>query len=171
MAEKYGLVQLVSEISEVIMEDLVITEENVMEVSETAEVYSCFENVSLVLFNKCSCYYRNIKYKLTSQVVHGQSEGELPCHQTSSSQPSDEERYDKTGCHETNRVKMSLKNVSWIKFLNNDTDLPRDITFKFFEKTKTTDDEGGVEEEVRFVGDIKAHKFLLASCSEVFKEH
>ena len=42
LAEKYGLIQLVTEISDVITEDLVVTEENVMEVSETARLYSCF---------------------------------------------------------------------------------------------------------------------------------
>lgn len=59
---------------------------------------------------------------------------------------------------------MTLRNVGWVKFLSNDTELPHDVTFKFYEKKKNTD------EEFRFVGDIRAHKFLLSSCSEVFKE-
>jgi len=54
--------------------------------------------------------------------------------------------------------------------LSQDTSIPSDITFNFYEKTKTIDG-GGVEVEVRkYVGQVKAHKFLLASCSQVFKE-
>ena len=163
MAEKYGLIQLVTEISDVITEDLVVTEENVMEVSETAQLYSCFEKVSKVLYNKCSSYYRNIKYKLQHSESGGSDEVSV-CDETSSSQINEEERKEKTSCDEANRVKMTLKNVCWMKFLSNDTDLPRDVTFKFYEKRKKP------EEEIRFVGDIKAHKFLLSSCSEVFKQ-
>ena len=163
MAEKYGLIQLVTEISEVISEDLVVNEENVMEVSETARLYSCFEKVSIVLYNKCSSYYRNIKFKLQHSEPGGSDEV-FVCEETSSSQINEEERKEKTSCDETNRVKMTLKNVVWVKFLSNDTDLPHDVTFKFYEKKKNTDDES------RFVGDIRAHKFLLSSCSEVFKE-
>ena len=163
LAEKYGLIQLVSEISDVITEDLVVNEENVMEVSEIAQLYSCFEKVSIVLYNKCSSYYRNIKFKLQHSEPEG-SEEVFVCDETSSSQIKEQERKEKTSCDETNRVKMTLRNVGWVKFLSNDTDLPHDVTFKFYEKKKNTD------EEFRFVGDIRAHKFLLSSCSEVFKE-
>ena len=38
LAEKYGLIQLSAEISDVITEDLVVNEENVMEVSENAQL-------------------------------------------------------------------------------------------------------------------------------------
>ena len=163
LAEKYGLIQLVSEISDVITEDLVVTEENVMEVSETARLYSCFEKVSTVLYNKCSSYYRNIKFKLHHSEPGGSDEV-FVYDETFSSQISEEERKESTSCDEINRVKMTLKNVCWMKFLSNDTALPCDVTFKFYKKRKNT------EEEFRFVGDIKAHKFLLSSCSQVFKE-
>jgi len=179
LAEKYGMVQLAAEISDVITEDLVITEENVMEVSETARMYSCFENVSLLLFNKCSNYYRNIKYKLSSQVQHNSLDQSISESDRSqdvfhlkggSSQLSEEVRQENNSFDETKRVKLSLRNVSWVRFLNNDTDLPRDITFKFYEKIKTTVEDSVENEVTKYVGEIKAHKFLLASCSEVFKE-
>ena len=115
LAEKYGLIQLSAEISDVITEDLVVNEENVMEVTETAQLYSCFEKVSIVLYNKCSSYYRNIKFKLQ----HSEPEEVFVCDETpiSSSQINEEERKEKTSCDETNRVKMTLKNVGWVKFL------------------------------------------------------
>ena len=49
-----------NEISEVIRDDLVITEENVAELTEIAEMYSCFEKVSRILTNKCVGFYSSM---------------------------------------------------------------------------------------------------------------
>ena len=51
----------VTEISDLIKHDLVITEENVVELAETAQMYSCFQNVSRVLTDKCQSYYRELE--------------------------------------------------------------------------------------------------------------
>ena len=58
LAEKYGMVQLVNEISIVLREDLVITEENVLEVTETAQTYSCFETAARILAEKCQHFFK-----------------------------------------------------------------------------------------------------------------
>ena len=175
LAEKYGINDLVNEISDVIREELIITEDNVLEVSETAQMYCCFEKVSAILSNKCSSYYRNIKYKLSSPSPQNSFECRMTeednfVPEDESSQLNAEELHVKDSSDEKRRDKMSLSNVSWVKFLNTDAGLPHDITFKFYEKMKATA-EGNDELRVgKFVGEIKAHKFLLASCSEVFKE-
>ena len=182
-----------------IRNDLVITEENVSELIETAEVYSCFENVSRILTDKCVSYvrsrdkedhkesneptgFRSSVLKAVKSWIGGkevgdsgcggsQDEGEIvqQCEEVSQSERGDQEDSgldNSISCRERDRLKMCLKNVCWVNFLKSDTELPADITFKFYEKTETADGR-----EVRkFVGDLKAHKLLLASCSEVFKE-
>ena len=214
-----------TEISDVIRNDLVITEENVSELMETAEMYSCFENVSRVLAEKCVNFYRDRKDNVDTEdsmdtddieddevkedtmgkednMDGGDQEGfpslalsvvssaqspvvenaveqgderdvSTQCEEVSQSERGDQEDSgpdDSICCSERDRLKMSLKNVCWVDFLKSETDLPADVTFKFYEKTKTTD--GGLDgrEVGRFVGDVKAHKFLLATCSQVFKE-
>ena len=188
-----------TEISDVIRNDLVITEENVAELIETAEMYSCFENVSRILTDKCVSYvrsrdkedhkesneptgFRSSVLKAVKNWIGGkevgdsgcggsQDEGEIvqQCEEVSQPERRDEEDSgldNSISSRERDRQKMSLKNVCWVDFLKSDTELPADITFKFYEKTQTADGR-----EVRkFVGDFKAHKLLLASCSEVFKE-
>ena len=95
---------------------------------------------------------------------------EAPSSQSVGGEEEDSGQDDSICCSERDRLKMSLKNVCWVNFLKSETDLQADITFQFFEKTKTND--GGVDggETRKFVGCIKAHKFLLASCSESFKD-
>ena len=199
-----------TEIADVIRNDLVITEENVQEMSETAEMYSCFKNVSRVLNDKCLRYYMDSKGAMDTEDPAPEdtmdkednmdsNDPEAPTVASSVPIPIGEENVEESGgsqdereiasvgvevslsnggdeedsgqdtsicCSERDRLKMSLKNVCWVNFLKTETDLPADVTFKFYEKTKTVD--GG---EVRkFVGDLKAHKLLLASCSEVFKD-
>ena len=209
-----------TEIADVIRRDLVITDDNVTELIETAEMYACFENVSHVLREKCSSYYRNRKDPNDKKEASGSEEpgdeenkenimdtgntidkednivldnlevflssteastvGENitnvsdrpPCREIPQSGEGDAEDCGEENsicCYKTerDRQKMSLRNVCWVNFLNGETDLPVDITFKFYEKTQAN--EGGGEAG-RFVGEIKAHQFLLASCSEVFKE-
>ena len=216
--------------TEVIRTDLVITEENVEEMTEAAEMYSCFKNVSRVLTDKCLSYYKNridpmatedMEDSMTdkeddtdskkfidtedprekeetidsedpsgfqssapsasssgSNNVGSQDEKgkdaqceEVPSSQSDGGDEEDSGQDDSICCSERGRLKMCLKNVCWVNFLKSETDLPVDVTFQFFEKSKTTD--GGIEggESKKFVGVIKAHKFLLASCSECFKEY
>ena len=171
-----------NEISEVIRDDLVITEENVAELTEIAEMYSCFEKVSRILTDKCVGFYssmnkedsvdldRNNLMEPRGSLEEGE-EGETveQCEEVSQSDRRDQEDSGQDcsiSCSERDRLKMSLKNVCWVNFLKSETDLPADITFKFYEKTKTTDGS----EVKKFVGDLRAHKLLLASCSEVFKD-
>lgn len=230
LAEKYGMTQLVTEISEVIRTDLVITEENVEEMTEAAEMYSCFKNVSRVLTDKCLSYYKDRKDPMDTEDTEASMmdkeddtesketmdteepmnkednidsedpsedpssapstassgdnnvgseddrEKDSQCEEVTCSQSDgggDEEdsgQDDSICCSERDRLKMSLKNVCWVNFLKSETDLPADVNFQFFEKTQTTD--AGVDggEIRKFVGCIKAHKFLLASCSESFKD-
>ena len=199
MAEKYGLVHLVNEITVALKEDLVVTAENVEEISETAQAFSYFENVSLALAEKCSSYSRNHKHqeeRLTSpgflssalsvassaatsvrSWIGGTSERkeetgteilDVPDQETrtiTTINPAEANPSEENCSRMSEKVKMSLRSISWVDFLYNNTDLPRDITFKLYDKSRST--KGEVS---NFVGEIKAHKFLLASCSEVFKE-
>ena len=54
-------------------------------------------------------------------------------------------------------LNMTLKEIRWGHFLGDDPPLPPDVTFKL------------IEDEV-VVGELKAHKYLLASVSPVFRK-
>ena len=163
LAEKYGMVQLVNEISIVLREDLVITEENVLEVTETAQTYSCFETAARILTEKCQHFYK--KGRASEPELE-----EVMEERTTAVSPVKGWISPEKNPNKSEKLKMSLSSLSWVEFLNEDSSLPSDITFKFYEKTKTLDGEGKMVDVKKFVGQVKAHKLLLASCSQVFKE-
>ena len=206
LAEKYGMSHLVSEITAVLREELVVTEENVEDVSETAQTYSCFEKVAQVLQEKCETFYRarQLKEERRTEVEAGkfpassvrssvggpeyrsvtvvessedltdldQSDTWMEPDPSPDSCRTDQEtqvQARRPSETEIEAAKMSLKYVAWVNLLDTNTTLPPDVTFKFFEMKSSH--RGGKEEEVRqYVGEVKAHKLLLACCSQVFKE-
>jgi len=63
-------------------------------------------------------------------------------------------------------LRMCLKNVNWLDFLAHDSEVPPDVTFEIFELSKYND----ISDNKVVIGEIKAHKYYLATVSEVFKE-
>jgi len=184
LAEKYDIKTLREEIPKH-LDNYDIEENNVLEVSRTAEVFKHFESVSTQLLTKCSDFLKlvlktdddianfcnsfvkypedqrlvvdllnmnNVKYEeifdLDVMVVDecGQAEGKpLPVF-----------------------ARMCLKNVNWLEFLTLDSEIPQDVTFEIMELPKYSAVNGIGDKIV--VGEIKAHKYLLATISEVFKD-
>jgi hypothetical protein len=184
LAEKYDMKTLSDEIIKQ-MDELDIEEANVLEVSRTALVFKHFEAISNQLITKCSDFLKLIlktdddfavfcdsfaSYPKDQQMVldllNMNMRGEFNDPLDIDLIDVDELDKDKVCVDLPVMSRMCLKNVNWIGFLGHDSEIPPDITFEIVELPRYSD----VNENKVVIGEIKAHKYYLATISEVFKD-
>lgn len=182
LAEKYDMKTLSDDI--ITQLDVIdIEEANVLDVSRTAFVFKHFEAISDQLLTKCSGFLKLIlltdndisvfcdtfaRYAEDQQMVldllnmRGEFNDPLDIHLID----VDEVDKDKVSVALPMMSRMCLKNVNWLGFLANDSEIPPDITFEIIELPRYSD----VIENKVVIGEIKAHRYYLATISEVFKD-
>jgi len=179
LAEKYDMKTLSAEIPR-LLDQFFIEESNVLEVTKIAEVFKHFEFLSNQLILKCSNFLKLllktdedleefctnfVKYPEDHQIV-------LDLLQMNEISPSlqlmsDGDELKNLGVAPTSVFKMCLENVNWLDFLNPDSEIPPDVTFKICEIPNS----GTINDfKPKVIGEIKAHKYYLSTISEVFKE-
>jgi len=182
LAEKYDIKTLSDEILKQI--DLLFIEEtNVLDVSRTAEVFKHFEVVSSQLLTRCSEFLKlllktdkDIAAFCSSFVRYPEDQQMVLDLLNMSDKHEDDLDIDVDIFDQTKVVvepspllsRMCLKNVNWLEFLVPNSEIPTDVTFKILglPKYNTLD----VMENRVVVGEIKAHKYYLATSSSVFKD-
>lgn len=184
LAEKYDIRTLREEIPKH-LDEFDIEENNVLEVSRTAEVFKHFESVSTQLLTKCSDFLKLVLKtdddisNFCNSFVKYPEDQRLVADLLNMNNVKYEEVFnleamvvDECGEPEVKPppvfARMCLKNVNWLEFLTFDSEIPQDVTFEIMELPKYSA-VNGIEDKI-VVGEIKAHKYLLATISEVFKD-
>jgi len=183
LAEKYDIKTLSDEIPKH-LEELYIEETNVLDVSRTAEVFKHFESVSNQLLIRCSDFLKlilktdeDIASFCNSFVRYPEDQQMVLDLLNMSDEYSDALDIEVMVVDECDQFKvvevspvfsrMCLKNVNWKEFLAPDSEIPQDVTFEIIELPKYS----GISTENKVViGEIKAHKYFLATISKVFKD-
>ena len=182
LAEKYGMKTLSDEILK-LLDEMDIEEANVVEVARTANVFKHFEAISKQLLTKCSDFLKLtlinddelavfcdsfVEYPEDQQIVLDllNMREEVDGSQDIDLIDVDELNQDKVCVALPLLSRMCLKNVNWLEFLTYDSEIPPDVTFEILELPKYNDAIG----HKVVIGEIKAHKYYLATISEVFKD-
>ena len=183
LSEKYDMKSLRDEIVKQ-LDEMDIEEANVLEVSSTALVFKHFEAISNLLINKCSDFLKLIlitdndlavfcdlfvRYPEDQQMVLdllNMSDNKYEDPLDMDLINVDESDQNKVSASSPLLLKMCLKNVNWLDLLAHDSEIPPDVTFEIYKLPKYSD----VIDNKVVIGEIKAHKYYLATVSEVFKE-
>jgi len=183
LAEKYDMKTLSNEILEQ-LDEMKIEEANVLDVSRTALEFKHFESISNLLITKCSDFLKLIlktdddladfcdlfvRCPEDQQMVLDLLNMKIDKYEV----PLDLDLIDVDELDQNEIIvalpmlfRMCLTNVNWLDFLAHDSEVPPDVTFEIFELSKYND----ISDNKVVIGEIKAHKYYLASVSEVFKE-
>jgi len=183
LAEKYDMKTLSNEILEQ-LDEMNIEEANVVDVSRTALEFKHFESISNLLITKCSDFLKLIlktdddladfcdlfvRCPEDQQMVLDLLNMKVDKYEV----PLDLDLIDVDELDQNEIIvalpmlfRMCLTNVNWLDFLAHDSEVPPDVTFEIFELSKYND----ISDNKVVIGEIKAHKYYLASVSEVFKE-
>ena len=182
LAEKYDMRTLGDEISN-LMYELNIEEANVLEVSRTAEGFKQFEVVSSQLLFKCSeflklvllteedlaifchSFVRNPEdYQMVLDLLNRGSalDGSLELHLFSDSE------IDAESAALSSDSTLCLANVDWLEFLSPASEIPTDVSFELIQIPRHSSLDSTESKVV--IGEVRAHKYFLATISEVFKD-
>jgi len=182
LAEKYDIKSLSEEIPKQ-LELLYIEEANVLDVSRTAVVFKHFEIVSSQLLSRCSEFLKVVLKTDEDIATFCNSFVRFPEDQqmvldllNMSDKFNDDLDIDVNVFDSTKVVvepsqllsRMCLKNVNWLEFLAPYSEIPPDVTFEIIALPKYNSSDTIKNKVV--VGEIKAHKYYLATSSPVFKE-
>jgi len=173
LAERYDI-EVLKEHVTVELARLSVTEEDVIEVAKVALVFHHFETASNSVLLTCS---RFLKRNRESPFLHFPQDEALVAHLLSMGEPAAGVE-DELGCamHELfnelcppkSKVPppQNLENVNWMDLLEPTSEIPADVCFKIIERLNNNE---GEEEEGRVMGEVRAHKYLLAAVSNTFK--
>ena len=176
LAEKYDI-QTLKNVIPVKLHDFEIEEDNVMDVIRISEMFQHFNPISKLLQSRCADF---LKLRLKNE-DQGQQFGQSFANTSEDCElitklldnSNNFEEYD--GCYleqttseeendpgDLQLATMCLKNIDWFDFLENDSEIPPDITFEI----RTLQDPASSE----IIGVLKAHKFHLSVVSSVFRD-
>jgi len=183
LAEKYDMKSLSDEVNK-LLEELFIEENNVLDVSRTAEVFKHFETVSNQLLLKCSDFLKLIlktdedlesfcntfvRYPEDQQMVLDLlNMSDTVTEAIDIQLINEDDEMEKVAVTSPLLTRMCLRNVNWLEFLNPESEIPADVTFEIIELPKLGHIDASEDKVV--VGEIKAHKYYLSTISKVFKD-
>jgi len=174
LAERYDIAVLREQVTAKLAELLVLREE-VIEVARVALAYSHFETASNSVLLTCSrILKKNQESRAPLQFPHDEA---LVAHLLSREEPVPGDE-DELGCalHDLFNEKgpprlkvatppQNLTSVNWMDLLEPTSRIPADVSFKIIERPNNNEGEG--EEKVK--GEVRAHKYYLATVSDTFK--
>ena len=182
IAERYDVQKLKENMIER-LNAMQICAKNVMEVARVAEVYYHFNTVSDSILSSCSKLLKkllatdaeltescnrelqsDIDRKLVIDLIRMEDDLELKHDVRDSTQELPRNKKPQEKGPDKEAPPANLREVNWVELRDPNNGIPPDVCFKIIEPSREV-----LKEETKIVGEVLAHKYLLAACSESFK--
>ena len=182
IAERYDVQKLKENMIEQ-LNDMQICAKNVMEVARVAEVYYHFNTVSDSILSSCSKLLKrllatdaeltescnrelqsDIDRKLVIDLIRMEDDLELKHDVKDSTQELPRNKKSQEKGPDKEAPPANLTEVNWVELRDPNNGIPPDVCFKIIEPSRKV-----LKEETKIAGEVLAHKYLLAACSESFK--